>query len=116
LKADNTSEHEGISGLAVAFIVVLLLSCVVVFGLIFVLTAQPTIDQQTAAIHARDSAFNMEQATPNANAQALEATQAALLQSYGWIDQPANIAHIPIERAMELIVTEQPSSSPTPHP
>jgi hypothetical protein len=26
------------------------------------------------------------------------------LNSYGWIDQPAGVAHIPIERAMDLIV------------
>ncbi|MEZ4616096.1 MAG: hypothetical protein R2867_11425 [Caldilineaceae bacterium] len=28
------------------------------------------------------------------------------LHSYGWIDQEAGTVHIPIERAMELVVSE----------
>lgn len=28
------------------------------------------------------------------------------LESYGWVDQPAGVAHIPIERAMELMAAE----------
>ncbi|HVU12340.1 MAG TPA: hypothetical protein VHD90_13740 [Phototrophicaceae bacterium] len=110
------AESEGISGLTVAFVVVGLLACALVFGLIFIFTAQPTTDQQIAAIHAQDSAFNMEQTTPNADAQALAATQAALLQGYGWVDQGAGIARIPIDRAMQLIVTEQPKQTATPPP
>jgi len=108
-------EHEGISGLVVAFVVGSLIICALIFGLIFLFTAQPTVEQQTAAIHARNSAFNMEQTTPNADAQMLAATQEALLQDYGWIDQQANIAHIPVDRAMELIITDQPRPSATPH-
>jgi hypothetical protein len=30
--------------------------------------------------------------------------QESRLNSYGWVDQKAGVAHIPIERAMELIV------------
>ena len=33
-------------------------------------------------------------------------TEAALLDSYGWIDREAGIVRIPIERAMELLVEQ----------
>ena len=36
--------------------------------------------------------------------QRLDADQLELLNSYGWVDQQAGIAHIPIDRAMELVV------------
>ncbi len=112
----SASEPQRISGLTIASVVVLLMSCALVFGLVLLITAQPTTEQQTAAIHARNPAFNLEQTTPNADTQALEATQEAMLQGYGWIDQNAGIARIPIERAMALIVTEQPELTATAQP
>ncbi len=36
--------------------------------------------------------------------QRLDADQLELLNSYGWVDQQAGIARIPIDRAMELVV------------
>jgi hypothetical protein len=36
----------------------------------------------------------------------LDAEQLEDLNSYGWVDQQAGIAHIPIDRAMELTVRE----------
>ena len=107
------AEYKSISGLTVAFVVVGLLACALVFALIFLFTGQPTTEQQTAAIHAHDSAFNMEQTTPNADARALAATQEAALQGYGWVDQQTGIARIPIARAMELMVTNQPTAAAT---
>lgn len=41
--------------------------------------------------------------------------QRAQLESYGWIDQPQGIAHIPIERAMTLLAAQkagQPATGP----
>ena len=38
--------------------------------------------------------------------QRLDADQLELLNSYGWVDQQAGIAHIPIDRAMELVVED----------
>lgn len=38
--------------------------------------------------------------------QRLEADQLGVLNSYGWVDQQAGIAHIPIDRAMELVAEE----------
>ena len=39
----------------------------------------------------------------------LDAGQLERLNSYGWVDQQAGTAHIPIERAMELVVEEAQS-------
>ena len=41
-----------------------------------------------------------------------EAAEAARLSSYGWMDRPKGVVHIPIERAMELI--EQRGVGPLP--
>jgi mono/diheme cytochrome c family protein len=38
----------------------------------------------------------------------------AHLEGYGWVDRAAGIVHIPIERAMDLIVAEKKSSGPAP--
>jgi hypothetical protein len=44
------------------------------------------------------------QTNPRADLQALRAEEHALLETYGWIDQPDGIVHIPIDRAMALTV------------
>ena len=93
-----------------AVLVVFACGLVVVIGLL-----NPTsTDQQIAAIHARNPAFNLEKSTPNTDAAALEATQEVQLSGYGWVDKSNGIARIPIDRAMELIVqaaqTETPSN------
>ena len=36
----------------------------------------------------------------------LDADQRGVLNSYGWVDQKEQIVHIPIHRAMELVVEE----------
>ena len=38
--------------------------------------------------------------------QQLDADQLELLNSYGWVSQADGVAHIPIERAMDLVVAE----------
>ncbi|HLX63178.1 MAG TPA: hypothetical protein VKX17_18045 [Planctomycetota bacterium] len=40
-----------------------------------------------------------------AHTQELRASQQANLEGYKWIDQKAGVVHIPIDRAMELIVS-----------
>ncbi len=42
------------------------------------------------------------QIDPVADLNAYKARQNELLNSYGWVDKGAGIAHIPIERAIEL--------------
>ncbi len=39
--------------------------------------------------------------------QQLDANQVELLNSYGWVSEADGVAHVPIERAMELIAAER---------
>jgi mono/diheme cytochrome c family protein len=41
---------------------------------------------------------------PNVDSERMLATAVERLESYGWVDQPEGPAHVPIERAMELLV------------
>jgi hypothetical protein len=43
------------------------------------------------------------QTDPTADFERFEAAEKAKLHSYGWIDKPAGVIRIPIERAMDLI-------------
>jgi hypothetical protein len=38
--------------------------------------------------------------------ESLKAGELEQLNSYGWVSEPDGVAHIPIERAMELVVSE----------
>ena len=53
------------------------------------------------------------QVAPEEEYQHLKATQESILNSYAWVDQGKGVARIPIDRAMELVVT-QLAQSPTP--
>lgn len=46
----------------------------------------------------------------------LEASEQELLSSYGWVDEPGGMVHIPIDRAMSIIAEEGVSAIPTPQP
>ena len=43
---------------------------------------------------------------PDQALQQLDADQLGTLTSYGWVDQQRGVVHIPIERAMALVVEE----------
>ena len=43
---------------------------------------------------------------PYEELQKLDNNQLERLNSYGWISEPDGVAHIPIERAMELVADE----------
>lgn len=47
------------------------------------------------------------QIDPVGDLAALRAREAARLSSYGWVDRQAGVVHIPIERAMELLVARR---------
>lgn len=46
----------------------------------------------------------------NEEIRSLRADQLERLNSYGWVDQAGGIAHIPIDRAMELVASEGDSA------
>jgi hypothetical protein len=47
------------------------------------------------------------QADPPADMAALRADEERILSTWGWTDQGAGLAQVPIERAMELLVEER---------
>lgn len=52
--------------------------------------------------------------TPERQLETFLARQRQALESYGWVSKEAGIAHIPIERAIELVVAKGlPASAPT---
>ncbi|HSM58582.1 MAG TPA: hypothetical protein VK879_20680 [Candidatus Sulfomarinibacteraceae bacterium] len=55
-------------------------------------------------------------ATDEAAQAALRATESARLDSYGWQDEEAGVAHIPLERAMDLLLERGESLLLTPLP
>ncbi|MBN1991112.1 MAG: hypothetical protein JW953_00295 [Anaerolineae bacterium] len=48
----------------------------------------------------------IEQTNMAQQLELLRATEEARLSTYGWVDRQAGVVHIPIERAMELVVEE----------
>jgi hypothetical protein len=64
------------------------------------------------------------QAAPVQDMQDIRQAENARLQSYGWVDRPAGIARIPIDRALDLVAEQglptwpaeprQPAPGPTP--
>ncbi|MGD2074962.1 MAG: hypothetical protein PVI91_12365 [Gammaproteobacteria bacterium] len=56
---------------------------------------------------------------PVANLARFRAGKAGQLQSYGWVDAQAGVAHIPVERAIELLIAQHQDSAgaaPQEHP
>jgi hypothetical protein len=53
------------------------------------------------------------QSDPASDLERFQKQQDAILNSYGWVDEKAGIARIPIERAMDLIAEHGLPSPPT---
>lgn len=57
------------------------------------------------------------QAAPAGELEVYQATQQARLNGYGWVDRDAGVVHIPIDRAMDLLVLRGvPAGTGTPAP
>jgi hypothetical protein len=52
------------------------------------------------------------QVTPEAELQAFRQQEYRHLESYGWLDRTRGIAHIPIERAIELLLADADALGP----
>lgn len=63
------------------------------------------------ATRAEDSPPPPPRVDPNQSTQLeqLRAEHHRILNSYGWVDQEAGIARVPIERAMELVIEDLPA-------
>lgn len=52
------------------------------------------------------------QVNPDRDIEQLRAAEAARLSSYGWVDRGAGVAHIPVTRAIDLLVKQQKAPAP----
>jgi len=93
---------------AVAVIVMILAAALIaklVLGLAGPPQRAPNADAARATLLSSD---------PVSEQQAFRGEKQQQLESYGWIDRDHNIAHVPIERAMQMLVTQhtQPQEQP----
>ena len=54
------------------------------------------------------------QSSPAQDITAFREQKQRLLETYGWLDREHGLAHIPIDRAMELLVRERADARPAP--
>jgi hypothetical protein len=75
-----------------------MLACLAIFGIVmfvaYLPTRPPAVDHTIAAGRSKRLA-------------ALQAKETETYNSYGWIDKPAGVLHIPVERAVAVFVQEQ---------
>jgi hypothetical protein len=95
-------------GLFSLSMVVLLVGSLALMGWLFGILAGKPLGRSRSASIAETRPYPPAprlQASPTRDMQELRRTENAVLQSYGWIDQSAGIARIPIDQAMELLAT-----------
>lgn len=96
---------RGVLVTATILVAVLIVIHLILSDMFESLTRQPPPEPAPFPIEERP-AWPRLQASPIQDLQTLRQTEAALLDSYGWIDREAGIVRIPIERAMELLVEQ----------
>lgn len=65
--------------------------------------APPPLAAEIAARAGQGPPDPQLQREPAADMRAMQARESARLHAYGWVDQGRQIAHLPIDRAMELV-------------
>lgn len=92
----------GVGFLAVTLLVLVLVTSLQFWFMGSIALPQPFPPQLVPPPNVTLPAQPRFEAVPGAARNEIQAHADAQLNSYGWIDQAAGIAHIPIERAMEL--------------
>jgi hypothetical protein len=104
----NTERHEAhrIDALALAKLAVVFATTLVLV-LILMYALWQRVVPHYPAIAAQDVPPTPRlQAVPRMDRLALNRAQHARLTSYGWVNQTDGVAHIPIERAMNLLAAQ----------
>ena len=104
-EADVRLVIETIIGLVISVIVV----CVIVWG-IFVLfqKTSPEARQSPVALTPQMPSGPHVEEHPAEELKALRERENDLLNRYGWVDQKAGTVHIPIDKAMDEVVSKLP--------
>jgi hypothetical protein len=95
-------------GLFSLSMVVLLVGSLALMGWLFGVFAGKPLGRSRSAPIAETRPYPSAprlQASPTRDMQEMRRSENTRLQSYGWIDQAAGIARIPIDQAMELLAT-----------
>ncbi len=114
---DHEISVKGIVGFAVGLVALMVVAAVAMWwlsdGLRSRLTAaDPPPPMLPEARRPYEPPAPRLQADPNGEMAELAAAQAAELASWGWVDETAGIARIPIERAMELAASGARAAPP----
>lgn len=86
------------------------LACFLVFGVIVGITYLKNRDTTVAVDLTKIDAADQWKYTVEGRAARLaevRGKEQTAATTYGWVDQPAGVVRLPIERAMELVVAEQ---------
>ncbi len=107
---------RGIALFGIAFLIVMALVLIVATGTQFIFARQlnihlPDNNLQGAPIPTLPPEPRLE-AVPGQQMQDLRSTEEKLLNSYGWVDKNAGITHIPISRAIDLLLQRGLPSRP----
>lgn len=104
--------------LTVATIGILILAFIAMAGLLLVSggTVGDTSNAVSPTSEARLPPEPRLEQNPNVDGERLIAEATALLESYGWANQGAGTAHVPIERAMELLLEQGINPFPAAQP
>jgi len=83
---------------------------VIVFWLFHYFTAKPSFEGTKNPMTSRDGTSGLNPAVPHieehpsAGYQDLRRREDQVLSSYGWVDKKAGVAHMPIDRAMDMVL------------
>ncbi|MCC6486551.1 MAG: hypothetical protein IT364_03560 [Candidatus Hydrogenedentes bacterium] len=99
--------------------VITVLSTIIVFGFFAYLKAQPStpVEPLPMALERALPPSPRLQANPPLDLDAYNAAMAKKVNSYGWVDQAAGVAHIPVDVALEIVAKKGlPSGIENHHP
>lgn len=99
-------------GAAVGVAVLVIVSFGLMWGLLKALVwkedvMSPPASPLAASYARREPPEPRLQVDPLGDLDTLRAREAAQLNGYGWVDRQAGVVHIPIDRAMELLVARR---------
>ncbi len=101
----NTTRHPGYEsgGYGRTLLLLVVIFVVAIMGLYVALDGEFGASKVTAfPVDTTGFKEPVLQIDPVADLKAYQAQEAELLNSYGWVDKAAGVAHIPIERAIEI--------------
>ena len=106
----NPSGHEtsdvnvwGVGQFAIALILIILASLVLLIGLFRFFQSREETNQVTHVEPAKLFPEPQLQKTPSLDLEVLRAEEDKLLRGYAWVDSQKGLVHIPIDQAIDLL-------------